>query len=101
MIGGGGRDRQKSEMSGPRDKDAFFKAKAKLGAPPAAAAEGKKKRPARIVWNEENLENNQRMKEEEGYASMKIDEVQRPLSAPGDDWAPLAGGHTVQCRVQH
>ena len=27
------------------------------------------------MWNEENLENNVRMKEEEGYATMKIDEV--------------------------
>jgi len=34
-------------------------------------------RRAKIVWNEENLENNIRMKEEEGYATMKIDEVRR------------------------
>ena len=30
--------------------------------------------------NEENLENNERMKEEEGYATMKIDEVESSVS---------------------
>ena len=27
------------------------------------------------MWNEENLAKNEQMKEEEGYATMKIDEV--------------------------
>jgi hypothetical protein len=29
----------------------------------------------KIVWNEENLAKNEQMKEDEGYATMKIDEV--------------------------